>query len=86
MELARQMSAVMAVFGLLGTLLWMLRRGGFAAMRTAVRGARSLESIERLALTQNHSLHLVKIRGREVVVATHPNGCAVLVERVEEQA
>ena len=50
------------------------------AMRPAGRG-RSLESVERLALTPQHSLHLVRIGGREVVVATHPQGCALLTER-----
>ncbi len=82
MEVVRQISAVLAVFALLGLALWALRRGGsvrFGALRTQARG-RSLESIERLALTPQHSLHLVKIHGREVVVATHPQGCALLTE------
>ena len=37
-----------------------------------------LESIERLTLTATHSLHLVRIGEREVVVATHPQGCTLL--------
>jgi flagellar biogenesis protein FliO len=41
---------------------------------------RSLASVERLTLTPQHSLHLVRIQGREVVVATYPHGCAVLTE------
>ncbi len=82
MDVVRQMSAVLAVFALLGLLLWMLKRGGFAALRGARNGRRSLESIERLPLTPNHALHLVKIRGRELVVATHPQGCALLLEHV----
>jgi flagellar biogenesis protein FliO len=42
---------------------------------------RSLEALERLALTPQHSLHLVRIGGREVVVATYPQGCVLLTER-----
>ncbi len=84
MEIARQVSAVMLVFALLGAALWALRRGGRlrlpGAMRPAGRG-RALETVERLALTPQHSLHLVKIGGREVVVATYPQGCALLTER-----
>jgi flagellar biogenesis protein FliO len=74
----------MLVFALLGAALWTLRRGGRlripGGMRPAGRG-RTLESVERLALTPQHSLHLVKIGGRELVVATYPQGCALLTER-----
>jgi flagellar biogenesis protein FliO len=84
MDIARQVSAVMLVFALLGAALWTLRRGGRlrlpGGMRPAGRG-RALESVERLALTPQHSLHLVKIGGREVVVATYPQGCVLLTER-----
>jgi flagellar biogenesis protein FliO len=84
MDIARQVSAVMLVFALLGAALWTLRRGGRlripGGLRPAGRG-RALESVERLALTPQHSLHLVKIGGREVVVATNPQGCALLTAR-----
>jgi len=83
MEMARQILSVLAVFGLLGAALWTMRRGGFANIRALRRDAKSLESIERLPLTPQHALHLVKIRGRELVVATHPQGCALLLETVE---
>jgi len=85
-ELAREISAVVAVFALLVVVLWMLRRGGFAALKNVTRGSRSLEPVERLALTQSHALHLVKIRGRELVVATHPNGCSLLIDRVDGES
>ena len=84
MDIARQVSAVMLVFALLGAAVWTLRRGGRlripGGMRPAGRG-RALQSVERLALTPQHSLHLVKIGEREVVVATYPQGCALLTER-----
>lgn len=80
MESVRQIVSVLAVFALLGVLLWAARRGGFTRLSGIRRQARSLESIERLPLTPQHSLHLVRIQGREMVVATHPHGCALLME------
>jgi hypothetical protein len=35
-------------------------------------------AVERLALTPQHTLHVVRINGRELVVATHPQGCSVV--------
>jgi flagellar biogenesis protein FliO len=81
-EIARQVLSVLAVFGLLGVVLWALRRAGTTRFKLGSKQGRgrALESVERLALTPQHSLHLVKIRGREVVVATHPHGCSLLSE------
>jgi hypothetical protein len=92
MHVVQQVGSVLLVFGLLGLAVWKLRRGG--APRAELwpgRGLfpsnngrmRALESVERLVLTPQHALHLVRIRGREVVVATHPQGCALLVETTE---
>jgi flagellar biogenesis protein FliO len=88
MEIARQVSAVILVFALLGAALWALRRGGRLRFGERLRmpggrRVRALESLERLALTPQHSLHLVKIAGREVVVATSPQGCVLLTERAQ---
>ena len=84
MEVARQVASVLLVFGLLGTALWLLRRGGAASIGSLLRRTqlrtKSLEPVERLALTPQHSIHLVRIHGRELLVATHPHGCTVLVE------
>ena len=83
MEVAREVFSVLSVFALLGTALWALRGGGwvkFIGLR-GVAGARRLESIERLPLTANHALHLIRIGGKEVVVATHPQGCALLIDK-----
>jgi flagellar biogenesis protein FliO len=77
----RQGLSVLLVFLLLGVALWKLRQPG-AAFRPPWRkpgaSTRSLETIERLALTPQHALHLVRVQGREVVVATHPHGCTIL--------
>jgi flagellar biogenesis protein FliO len=85
MEWIRQVLAVSGVLLLLGAALWWLRRKGLAqyGMRpSAGARKRTLESVERLALGPQHSLHLVRLAGRALLVATSPTGCAVL-ESVE---
>ncbi|HLW77586.1 MAG TPA: flagellar biosynthetic protein FliO [Bryobacteraceae bacterium] len=85
MEL-RQFFSILLVFALLGAALWVLRRGAAGGLRVTspfgkrASRAKGLMSIERLVLTPQHSLHIVRIQGREVVVATHPHGCTLLTE------
>lgn len=90
METVRDVLSVLAVFALLGAALWALRRGAVVGLAGVVKGwpgafvrqgqgrVKSLETVERMALTPQHSLHLVRINGRELLVATHPQGCALL--------
>jgi flagellar biogenesis protein FliO len=73
MEAIRQVFSVLIVFLLLGAGLWKLRRGG-----PAPKHGRSLELVERLTLTPQHSLHLIRVEGRGIVVATHPQGCSLM--------
>jgi flagellar biogenesis protein FliO len=78
MELWRESAALVTVFGLLGAALWALRR------RTGGLGAgvsKSLTAVERIALTPQHTLHLIRISQRELLVATHPHGCTLLIEQ-----
>ena len=77
MEYVRQMAAIGAVFVLLGGLLWWMRRRGFVTPGRA-RAARRLEIVERLALAQQHSLHLVRLDGNTLLVACSPSGCTLL--------
>lgn len=76
-DLIRQVLAVLAVFSLLGAAVWKLRGGPFSLARTHSAGPR-LASVGRIALTPQHAVHLVRIDGRELVVATHPQGCSLL--------
>jgi flagellar biogenesis protein FliO len=46
--------------------------------RAAGSNPRQLESIERLPLTPHHSLHLVRVEDRTVLVAVSPGGCSLL--------
>jgi len=81
MEWVRQILAVSGVLLMLAASLWWLRRRGLARCgRRSARGARTrtLEAVERLALGPQHSLHLVRLSGRGLLVGISPAGCAVL--------
>ena len=85
MDVAQQIVSVLFVFALLGLVLWTLRRKGFAfprllTGRTTSRG-RAFEAVDRLALTPQHALHMVRIDNVDIIVATHPGGCSLLMEK-----
>lgn len=92
MESIQQALAVVLVLGLLGGTLWWLRRKGMAqfGFKTPGGGKRkSIRVIERTALTPQHSLHLVKVADRTVLIAASPAGCSILegfTEPVNERA
>ena len=91
MEAIQQALGVFAVLALLGGALWWLRRKGVAQF--CVRGpgggkTRTMRVIERLALTPQHSLYLVRVADRTMLIAASPGGCSILdgvVEPVDER-
>jgi flagellar biogenesis protein FliO len=81
MQLTEQLGMVLAVFALLGGLLWFARRRGMASFPLGSRksgSGRRLEVLERVPLTAQHSLHLVRVSGRTVLIATAPSSCTLL--------
>ena len=81
MELFEQVVIVLLVFGLLGGLLWALKSRGMAALRLPVRrggNARKVEVLERVPLTPNHALHLVRVSDKLLLIGTAPSACTVL--------
>ena len=50
-------------------------------LRLPHRAPRRMHVVERLPLTPQHSLHLVRIDGRLLVVASGPGGCSLLEEK-----
>ncbi|MGO9096568.1 MAG: flagellar biosynthetic protein FliO [Bryobacteraceae bacterium] len=81
MELLRQLAAVGVVFGLLAAALWVLRRRGLASRGGILRprkGSGRLESLERLALSPQHTLHLVRVQDRALLIGAHSGGCTLL--------
>jgi flagellar biosynthetic protein FliO len=79
MDVAREMTAVAAVLGLLGLALWALRRRGLTVPRALRRGGgRKLECMERVALGPQHALHLVRLGERGLLLSSSPSGCALI--------
>jgi hypothetical protein len=48
--------------------------------------SRQLISVERLKLTQQHTLHLVRAGKRDVLIVTHAQGCSLVLDGVGEDA
>ena len=80
MEDIQQAVVVIAVLTALGVALYVLRSRGMVrfALKMGDANARRLQAIERLPLTAQHSLHLVRVSGRVMLIAVSPGGCSVL--------
>ena len=81
MEAIQPVLAVLFVLGLLGGALFWMRAKGLARFNgkgIGRAGARRMQALERLPLTPQHSLHLVSVGGRTLLVAVSPGGCSVL--------
>jgi flagellar biosynthetic protein FliO len=81
MEMFQQFVIVLAVLGLLCGALYVLKQKGWARTglrRTRDNGQPRLEVIDRLPLTQHHSLHLVRMADRMLLIGLSPNGCNLL--------
>ena len=79
MEMIDQVAAIVLVLGLTAGVAWWLRRRGVlpAALHRKSLGKR-LESLERLPLGPQHTLHLVRLGDKALLVAASPGGCALL--------
>jgi flagellar biosynthetic protein FliO len=79
MEVIQEMAAVGLVLVLFGASLWALKRRGIAGISLPGRpNKKRLECLERMPLGPQHTLHLVRVDGRELLVASSPSGCALL--------
>jgi flagellar biosynthetic protein FliO len=77
--MGQQFLAVFLVLGLLLAALWLLRRQGLARFIPGLGRPpgkqRRMQVLERVALDTRHSLHLVALNGRLIVVGVSPGGC-----------
>jgi flagellar biogenesis protein FliO len=81
MEALQQLFAVAAVIAVLCGGLWLLKRKGWAQSgwrRGGEDGRLRLEVVDRLPLTPQHSLHLVRWADRTLLIALSPHGCELL--------
>jgi flagellar biogenesis protein FliO len=81
MELMRQIAAVTAVLLLLYATTRWLRRRGIASVAGIKAGGKRLQSLDRLRLGPQHTLHLVKLGNTALLVSSSPTGCALLDSR-----
>jgi len=80
MDIVKQSLAITFVFTLLWAALWFLRqRGNVRIGFPRARAAHGLlESRGKLALGPQHSIHVVRIGGQDMVLAVHPAGVTLL--------
>ncbi len=78
MEALQPVAAIVLVLALLGGALFLLKRRGMATFTGSAGRPRQLELIERVALDAQHSIHLVRVGGRSVLIATAPGQCQIL--------
>jgi flagellar biogenesis protein FliO len=91
METIRQTGAVALVMALLLLTLWWLRKRGIANLAGALPGVlpgvlsnarksavKRLQSLERLPLGPQHTLHLIRCGDAELLISSSPSGCALL--------
>ena|SRR5690348_16859002 len=81
MEIAEQVSMVLLVFAILGGLVWFLKRRGMATFALPMRKSgktRQLEVLERVALSPQHALHLVRVADKVLLIGTAPTACTLL--------
>jgi flagellar biogenesis protein FliO len=80
MDLLPQLAAVALVLALLGAALWLLQRNRLSSLISLSprrAGPRQLEVVERVALSPQHSLALVRVNGAMVLVGTGPGVCEI---------
>jgi flagellar biogenesis protein FliO len=75
----QQLLAVFLVLALLLATLALFRRKGLAQFRPVLRNhsgrPREMQVLERIALSPQHSLHLVNVRDSVFLIGVGPSGC-----------
>jgi flagellar biogenesis protein FliO len=78
MDIVRQSLALVLVFALFGTALWLLRKKGWTGFGRIKCVPGLLESRGKLTLTARHSVHVVRVGDRSLILALHPDGITFL--------
>ena len=77
MEFVQQIAGVILVFGLLGVLVWFAKGRSFTLPVRSSR-PRRMEILERLVLSPQHSVHLINVDGRTILIGVSPGSCQKL--------
>ena len=75
MDILQQFAAVALVLALLAAVVWILQRKQLLVPRR--NASRQLEVVERVNLSAQHSLALVRVNGRMMLVGTGPGVCEI---------
>ncbi len=87
MEILEQLVVIGLVLGVLVGGVWLMKHKGWATAnvrRPKSDGRPRLEVIDRLALTPHHSLHLVRLADRTMLIGLSPSGCNLLENSSEK--
>jgi flagellar biogenesis protein FliO len=79
MDVLQGLTASLLVLLALAATVVFLRSRGLARLNFTQRtGLKRLQALERLPLTAQHSLHLVRLDGKLLLVASAPGGCNIV--------
>ncbi len=77
--MVQQIIAILLVLCLLAGTLTLLRKRGLAQfsprLRLGASGSKEIHVIERIALSPQHSLHLINVREDIFLIGVSPSGC-----------
>ena len=83
-ELYSQFVGIVFVLGALIALLWYARKRGFARLNIGPAGPdRLVRVIERVPLTSQHTLIVVSVAQRTLVLSSSPSSCQLIAELAE---
>jgi len=88
-DMYRQFWGVLAVLGILVTALYLLKQRGiarFTGIRRLGGPERIMKVVERIPLTPQHTMHLVQIGQRRVLISSSPGSCQLITEISEQDA
>jgi flagellar biogenesis protein FliO len=80
MDVIRQSLAITFVFLLLWAALWFLRKKRGSLFTPGRTNKGLLEARGKLALSAQHTVHLVRIGDRDLVLAVYPSGITLLCD------
>ena len=86
MDTLQPIGAILLVLGLLAGALFVLKKRKFGSFTGDLRfgGERRLQVLERVALTPQHMLCLVRVGEKVMMVTTAPQNCQILDAPVDK--
>ena len=88
-DMYRQFFGVLLVLGILVAALYLLKQRGiarFTGIRRLGGPERIMKVVERIPLTPQHTMHLVQIGQRRVLISSSPGSCQLITEISEQDA